>query len=736
MATGGFKELAEDLECPICMGELDIPKVLQCKHVFCAGCLQKWLHGNKLVCPVCRYEHIFDKKSGISDLPEPLIISKLQEKITKFLSANLDMGPLSRTCEYCDGKATHFCPICHENLCDTCTKLHSKDDMTKAHKLTFITRWMVCSKHTSRFKTGYCEQCKFGLCGVCKKMEHVNHTVVDIQDGRLINDKSNTLKNYKKQSTLFKDSTSFNAYKDELNQFMKTLQKQCKEAEVRLEKLRKELNTTIDELQTGLRQHLAAEEKKMVMHKAEIDDIRVTRDSLFTFIDDVLQRNSAPDIVMAADELPDISENTSPVPPMCKQLLISDYDKIIQSVKDLVKYKKQTCTAVLSSGHRSVADLKPKVSDDVVIKAPEPRPAVALSSTKPSPVPVRVKGGTSRGLVVTSKVDTASGRSVSASVTHAAHTGSSSVSLPLSAVTVGVGARSKKGGGKIAWDDRVPSQQPPVSREYTQVWEVELGMSTHDVIWDEKESVWWMRKYGGGLYKYDMGGSLVGRVGEGVLNGWGCICIDTKRGLLVTTDNVTRVVCMKKSGEMVKEFTVPGCGWLSGITYCPHRDIYVVSNIRKHCLWFIDSDSGQVVQQLGSGGCGNNLFKSSYFILHQPINHNTCQIIVNDSNNHCIKVFSHTGEFIRKFGSKGRGDRQLSEPRGVCVDEHGRVVVCDVSNQRVVRYWWDEGEKWEVILNTEQLKGFKPWCVSMTPDGRHLVVGMVGSVYKCYSCGP
>ena len=735
MATGGFKELAEDLECPICMGELDIPKVLQCKHVFCAGCLQKWLHGNKLVCPVCRYEHIFDKKSGISDLPEPLIISKLQEKITKFLSANLDMGPLSRTCEYCDGKATHFCPKCIENLCDACTKLHSKDDMTKAHKLTLITRWTVCSKHTSRFKTGYCEQCKVGLCGVCKKMEHANHTVVDIQDERLINDKTNTLKNYKKQSTLFKVSTSFNAYKDELNQFMKTLQKQCTEAEVRLEKLRQELNTTIDELQTGLRQHLAAEEKKMVMHKAEIDDIRVTRDSLFTFIDDVLQRNSAPDIVMAADELPDVSDNTAPVPPMCKQLLISDYDKIIQSVKDLVKYKKQTCTAVLSSGHRSVADVKPKMSD-VDIKAPEPRPAVALSSTKPSPVPVRVKGGTSRGLVVTSKVDTASGRSVSAGVTHAAHTGSSSVSPPLSAVTVGVGARSKKGGGKIAWDDKVPVPQSHVSREYTQVWEVNPGGSTHDVIWDEKESVWWMRATSGGLYKYDMGGSLVTIVGERVLNGWGHVCIDTTRGLLVTTDYATRVVCMRKSGKQVKEITVPGCGHLRGITYCPHRDVYVLSDIRKHCLWFIDSDSGQVVQQLGSGGTGDNQFSSPYFILCQSINHNTCHIIVSDSNNYCIKLFSHTGEFIRKFGSKGSGDRQLRNPGGVCVDGQGRVVVCDSDNKRVVRYWWDEGEKWEVILNTQQLQGSVPCCVSMSHDGRHLVVGMWGSLYRFYSCGP
>ena len=418
----------------------------------------------------------------------------------------------------------------------------------------------------------------------------------------------------------------------------------------------------------------------MVIHMADIDDIKATRDSLFTFIDDVLQRNSATDIVMAADELPDVSDNTSPVPPLCKQPQIADYDIIIQSVKDLVKYKKQVCTHVsrCTSGHRN----------DVV---------------PPGPVP-----------------------------THFGH-----VSPHLSGSPVAVGARSKKvGGGKIAWDDIVP--QPPVSREYTQVWEIKPGGSMYDVLWDEKGLVWWMRTNNRGLYQYDMGGSLVTRVGDRlpVLKGGGHICIDTKRGLLVTTDNNSRVVCMRKSDKLVKEFTVPGCGLLSGITYCPHRDIYVVSDIGKHCLWFIDSDSGQVVQQLGSGGCGNDLFNCPWFICHQPINHNTCHIVVSDSDNHCIKVFSHTGEFIRRFGSKGSGERQLNIPRGVCVDDQGWVVVCDMANQRVVRYWWDESEKWEVILNTEQLKFSKPVCVSMTPDGRHLVVGMaVSHKYRCYTGG-
>ena len=719
MATGGFQELADDLECPICMGELDIPKVLQCKHVFCAGCLQKWLHGNKLVCPVCRYEHIFDKKSGVSDLPEPLIISRLQEKITKFLSASQEIGPVSRECGFCKGGATHFCTSCNENLCDTCTKKHTTNKRTKGHITTLVSKWTVCSLHPSKINVGYCVNCKVGLCGLCMNVEHADHEVVDISDETLISGKTSVLENYKKLTT--KD-LNFNAYKDELNQFMKTLRKQFEEAEARLEKLRSNVNTTIDELKTGLRQHLAAEEKKMVIHKAEIDDIRATRDSLFTFIDDVLQRNSASEIVMAAEDLPDFSENTAPVPPTCKQPEIADYDSIIQSIKDLVRYKRQMSTTIPSTGLSSIVSVAKSPErikrDDVVPSSPEPVPipTASLPSTNPWSNPRSVTGGAWGTFVSTSsKTD---------------HAVSAPAGRPLSAGPIGVGARSKK-----ADSTTVPSPQPPVSRRYTQLWEVEPGGNTHDLVWDEKESVWWMRTGIAGLWKFDMGGCLLDRVGQRVLKGWGRICIDTKRGLLVTTDNNTRVVCMRKSGEWF-EIMVPGCGTLRGITYCPHRDVYVVTDIDEHCLWFIDSYSYRVVRQLGSHGTGDNQFDWPGFVCHQAINHDTCHIIVSNSNNHCIKVFSSTGEFIRKVGSRGPAVGQLSSPRGVCVDDHGRIIVCDTDNRRVLRYWWDEGEKWEVILNRQQLKGLRPSCVFMTPDGRHLVVGMWSHIFRCYTCRP
>jgi hypothetical protein len=58
-------------------------------------------------------------------------------------------------------------------------------------------------------------------------------------------------------------------------------------------------------------------------------------------------------------------------------------------------------------------------------------------------------------------------------------------------------------------------------------------------------------------------------------------------------------------------------------------------------------------------------------------------IIVADTNNHRIQIFSSTGEFRYAFGSPGREEGQLWYPRKVTVmPNSGKFVVCDRGNER------------------------------------------------------
>ena len=62
------------------------------------------------------------------------------------------------------------------------------------------------------------------------------------------------------------------------------------------------------------------------------------------------------------------------------------------------------------------------------------------------------------------------------------------------------------------------------------------------------------------------------------------------------------------------------------------------------------------------------------------------EVVVSDSNNHCLKVFDSSGNFLRKIGSEGSGDGQLKFPRGVCTDYDGNIIVADRNNDRVSQF--------------------------------------------------
>ena len=228
------------------------------------------------------------------------------------------------------------------------------------------------------------------------------------------------------------------------------------------------------------------------------------------------------------------------------------------------------------------------------------------------------------------------------------------------------------------------------------------------------------KKHTATTYQYMMDGRCIREIGQG----WICGCLDTRRDYIVHVGiGGQSLFCTDRGGGKVREIRVPGAGRLWGVVYCEERDVYVVGDRGVHCLWYIDAGSGAVVRQVGSEGSGEGQFRCPQYLCHHHVSEGECHIYVSDRHNHCISVYTASGDYIRRFGSQGSGDRQLSYPFGVCVDVSGRVVVCDWDNKRVVRYWWEgDVEQWDVILTPQQLGGGDPVSVQITPDS-HIVVG-------------
>ena len=62
-------------------------------------------------------------------------------------------------------------------------------------------------------------------------------------------------------------------------------------------------------------------------------------------------------------------------------------------------------------------------------------------------------------------------------------------------------------------------------------------------------------------------------------------------------------------------------------------------------------------------------------------------IIVADSRNDRIQVFSSSGTFLTKFGVKGTAPGEFDRPSGICISPEGIIIVVDFGNNRVQMFW-------------------------------------------------
>ena len=62
------------------------------------------------------------------------------------------------------------------------------------------------------------------------------------------------------------------------------------------------------------------------------------------------------------------------------------------------------------------------------------------------------------------------------------------------------------------------------------------------------------------------------------------------------------------------------------------------------------------------------------------------EVVVTDSDRHCVSVFSPSGEKLRSFGKHGCGQGEFDHPYGIAVDGEGNILVVDGRNHRIQKF--------------------------------------------------
>ncbi|XP_038062939.1 tripartite motif-containing protein 72-like [Patiria miniata] len=189
------------LECSICQGRYQQPKILECLHNFCEQCLLKYCSKKhqgavEIPCPVCRQETKLPEV-GVEGLKTNFHLIGLVEELElqeKFVCS----GGTKLLCETCDdgNEATRRCLDCAQNICSRCHSSHKRIATTSSHtiatledicegkvKLTKenLKQHPKCPKHEGEVTRFFCMTCEVLICRDCTVIDHCKpeHSYID-----------------------------------------------------------------------------------------------------------------------------------------------------------------------------------------------------------------------------------------------------------------------------------------------------------------------------------------------------------------------------------------------------------------------------------------------------------------------------------------------------------------------------------------------------------------------------
>ncbi|VDM39382.1 unnamed protein product [Toxocara canis] len=200
------------VKCPLCLEPFREPKVLACFHSFCKPCLERQMDSNsaeKIVCPQCHVETQLSVQLGIdsllSDYGLENVLSRQLSTDDKGLifgspSSTSSSPPLSdspydqssnnnavsSSCTGCKSgeRASAFCQDCAHFLCANCTMAHQYMHCFEGHRVDQLSHGSSptlsdklvstckCIQHRTQTLRYFCVTCNLAICRECTLNDH------------------------------------------------------------------------------------------------------------------------------------------------------------------------------------------------------------------------------------------------------------------------------------------------------------------------------------------------------------------------------------------------------------------------------------------------------------------------------------------------------------------------------------------------------------------------------------
>ncbi|XP_078738226.1 LOW QUALITY PROTEIN: E3 ubiquitin-protein ligase TRIM71-like [Lampetra fluviatilis] len=180
--------------------------------------------------------------------------------------------------------------------------------------------------------------------------------------------------------------------------------------------------------------------------------------------------------------------------------------------------------------------------------------------------------------------------------------------------------------------------------------------------------------------------------GEGDADGrlcrpWG-VSVDREGRFVVADRSNNRVQVFGPAGQFLFRFGAPGArpGQFdrpAGVACDDRRDRIVVADKDNHRVQ-VFSSRGRFLLAIGERGHLSGQFCYPWDVAVSPESAGGGLILVSDTRNHRVQLFSPDGTFVNKYGLEGGLWRHFDSPRGVAFMPDGHLLVTDFNNQRLL----------------------------------------------------
>ena len=689
--------LHEEVSCPVCMTKFTDPKQLPCLHSFCLHCLQRIQQTSgireTISCPECRKNFRIPGDGDLNSLPTNFRINSLLDVL-----AIKECDTSGVKCGNCDKRSEQscYCFQCCSFWCDDCISLHNGMKANKEHHAlalkdfqdqdfeNILKRPTFCGRvgHEKKELEFFCMSCEVAICYSCSATLHEAHPKIVVDEGA----------KERRMQVVSAIEIEEQILLQKINKIIK-LQDDCVSIKAQLDSEKQNAQQFANKMITAIETHkneiiLALENKgnelleRLEIKQREEEDQAKAIEEGIEKKKTLLKRSTNIDILRSDISFPERIVDEA------EEQLDSDIEGLRHlSFIENGALMQKTYSEGIGTFRTSLSQTKADqscASQKGISEATVGLEAQIVATTR------NVQGEQcyEERDCVTVEIRNRQGHDCATKAAKAQVQDNKDGTYKISyfAKETGTCQASVKVNGEHVrgspFEVQVkPRQFRPVLSFGQKGWFTGTFRKPWGVAVNEKNEIAMTDTYNHRIEVFSSNGTHLrsfGRKGhrQGEFN--------YPRGIAFHNDNIIvadtlnhRVQLFSSQGEYLGQFG--GEGSLDHQLRAPYglsidSDGKIIVADSGNELIKIFSHSGQCVRKIGLGG----------FLLYpiHCIQYGTF-FIVSDDGDHSIKIFDGEGNFMHSFGTKGAADGEFNEPRCLFVNKAGQLMVCDKMNHRI-----------------------------------------------------